>query len=106
MRFVKMLSLVLAVAAVTVAVAAQAQSITQYGKAAWAGGYYPGGPNVGSHFGGSYVPATVYNPAPVIATAPAADGRRAFSAEPSAPEAAAPAASAPTVRYYRWRGCR
>lgn len=88
MRLVKMLSVVLAVAAATVAATTQAQSITQYGKAAWAAGIYPGGPNVDSYFGRAYA-APVYS-ATVVASAPAADGRRAFSAEPAAPQPAAP----------------
>ncbi len=88
MRLVKMLSVVLVVAAATVAATTQAQSITQYAKAAWAAGVYPGGPNVGRYFGRAYA-APVYS-APLVAAAPAADGRRAFSAEPTALQPAAP----------------
>jgi hypothetical protein len=88
MRLVKLVSVVLAVAAATVAATTQAQSITQYGKAAWAAGIYPSGPNVDRYVGRAYA-APVYS-APVVASAPAADGRRAFSAEPTAPQPPAP----------------
>jgi hypothetical protein len=97
MRFVKMLSAVLAVAAMTAASMVQGQSITQYGKAAWAAGTYPGGPNAARYYGRSYAPARVYS-APVVASTPATDERRAFSAEPSAPGAPVSAAPAPAVR--------
>jgi hypothetical protein len=107
MRYVKMLFVLAIVAAVIVPTTTHAQSITQYGKAAMAGGYYPGGPNAATYSGRTYVSRPVMVvPAPVIATTPATDGRRTFSAEPSTPAAAAPAAApAPTVRYYYWR-CR
>jgi hypothetical protein len=93
MRFMKMLLVLAVVAAVTAAATIQAQSITQYGKAAWAAGTYPGGPNVARVYGRSYMPRAVYS-APVVATTPATGEQRRFSAEPGTPGTVQPVASA------------
>jgi hypothetical protein len=95
MRYVKMLFVLAIVAAVIVPTTIQAQSITQYGKAAMAGGFYPGGPNAARYSGRTYVSRPMMAaPAPVIATTPATGERRTFSAEPQAAQPAAPAAPA------------
>jgi hypothetical protein len=104
MRFVKTLSVVLAVVAMTAASTVLGQSITQYGKAAWAAGTYPGGPNAARYYGNygrSYAPARVYS-APVVAATPPTEERRAFSAEPATPDVAVSAAPvAPAARAVR-----
>jgi len=84
-----------AVVAMTVASTVHGQSITQYGKAAWAAGTYPGGPNAARYYGRSYVGRPMMAaPAPTIATTPATGERRTFSAEPSTVQPAAPVAPA------------
>jgi hypothetical protein len=105
MRLVGLLSLVLAVGTLT-ASAVSAKEYDRFGKGPTTIGLTP--PGYGASSSGGYFYSRQYvQPAPTVATAPATDGRRTFSAEPSTPAAAAPAAApAPVVRYYyRWR-CR
>jgi hypothetical protein len=102
MRFAKGVSMLFAVVVMT-ASAAHAQEYTRFGKGPTTAGLTPPGYGMTSRLGGSvyYAPAPVvatsrgnvnYAPAPAVATAPATEGRRTFSVEPSAPDALPPAA--------------
>jgi hypothetical protein len=110
MRFVKLLSMVLGVTLMTATAVADSGSnvYNRFGKGPTTAGLSQG---YGSSSGGGYYYRPFVQPAPVIATVPATDGRRTFSTEPSTPAAAASAAAAPAaapapvVRYYYWR-CR
>jgi hypothetical protein len=106
MRFARVLLVFLAAAAMTTATAVQAQEYNRFGKGPTTIGLTPSGRGANSYSRGTvyYAPAPVVAtvpvaaPAPVVATAPATDGRRTFSAEPSAPGALAPAAPVPAMR--------
>jgi hypothetical protein len=94
MRYVQLLSMVLGLALLTGTAFGDSGSNVnnRFGKGPTTAGLTQG--YGGSSSQGYYVPRYV-QPAPVIATAPATTGRRAFSAEPAAPAAAAPATTAP-----------
>jgi hypothetical protein len=90
MRPVKLLSTVLGIALIATAVTAKAYD--RFGKGALSMGATPPGVNTS---GGSYVYSRQYvQPAPVVATAPVNNGRRAFSVAPSTVQPAAPAVAA------------
>jgi hypothetical protein len=115
MRFVKCLSMLFAVAVMTASMA-QAQEYNRFGKGATTVGLTPPGYSVNSYSRGNvyYAPTPVVAtsrenvnsaPAPVVATSPATDGRRTFSAEPSAPSGLVPSAAvAPMTRASGARG--
>jgi hypothetical protein len=91
MRYVKLLSTMLGMA--LIATVASAKECDSFGKGALGVGATP---PPGISTGSGYVYGRHYvQPAPVIATAPATTGRRAFSVEPAAAAAAAPATAAP-----------
>lgn len=106
MRFARVLLVLLAATAMTIATAVQAQEYNRFGKGPTTIGLTPPGHGVNSNSRrpAYYAPAPVVAtasavmPAPAVATAPATDGRRTFSAEPSAPGTLVPAAPAPAVR--------
>src|SRR5438309_10311531 len=114
MRFVKGLTAMLAVSVLAVSVA-HAQEYNRFGKGPTTVGFTPPGYGVTSSYSRGnvyYTPAPVIATAPVVAnapvvaTAPATGERRAFSAEPSAPNALAPAAPAVAPRMRRSMGAR
>ena len=94
MRYVKIISMALAIAAVTAAAMADQGSNVgnRFGKGPTTAGLTPGGGNYYSPGNVYYAPAPVIatapkvTPAPVVASVPATTGRRSFSAEPAAPQ--------------------
>jgi hypothetical protein len=89
MRFLKTVSMVLVFGTLTAS--AVAAEYNRFGKGPTTIGLTPPGYSTS---GGYIYSRQPVQPAPVVATVPATDGRRAFSAEPSA---APPAAAAPTT---------
>jgi hypothetical protein len=96
MRYVKLLSMVLGLALVTGTALGDIGSNVnnRFGKGPTTSGLTQG---YGGSSGGGYYYRPNVQPAPVIATAPTTTGRRAFSAEPTAPVAAPTTAAAPTT---------
>jgi hypothetical protein len=86
MRFVKTVSMLLVLGTLTAS--SVAAEYNRFGKGPTTTGLTPPGYSTS----GGYIYSRQYvQPAPVVATAPATDGRRAFSAEPSTTQRAAPA---------------
>jgi hypothetical protein len=81
MSLVKTLSTLVALATLTAT--AFAADYNRFGKGPTTAGLTPSGYGVSGGYVRQYV-----QPAPVVATAPVADGRRMFSAEPAAPAVA------------------
>jgi hypothetical protein len=89
MRFVKDISIALVVLGITASVAG-AQEYNRFGKGPTTVGLTPPGYSVG----GGYMYRPAYRaPAPMMAAAPAENGRRAFSQEPAAAAPSAPEAA-------------
>jgi hypothetical protein len=111
MRLLKTLSMFLVMAILTASAVADSGSnvYNRFGKGPTSAGLSQG---YGSSSGGGYYYRSFVQPAPMIITVPATDGRRTFSTEPSTPAATAPAAAAPAaapapvVRYYYYWRCR
>jgi hypothetical protein len=99
MRYVKLLSMMLGMALIATVVSAK--ECDSFGKGAPPVGATPPGISAGSGhvYGRQYV-----QPAPVVAPPPATAGRRAFSAEPAAAAAGAPATAAPRWSYRFYGG--